>query len=840
MYTTIEEATEAVRSHFQTATKLVLQATPGMGKTTRVPLALLNEPWLGGRKVIMLEPRRVATRMAAHYMSQQLGEKVGDTVGYRIRRESRVSPATRLEIVTDGVFTRMIQDDPSLEDVALVIFDEFHERGAQIELGLALALQTQSLFRPDLRLMLMSATIDGPRLAEWLGNAPLVVANGRNYPLDIRYFPRVSADELLTEHVVRALAFVACHCGSGEFEPAGDVLVFLPGVGEIERVQRALQQQPWLRSENVEWRLFPLHGRMPLEQQLAALNVTKEQVNEGVQVRRIVLSTSLAESSVTVDGVRIVIDGGWSRVNRFSARTGLSRLETVRVSKASAVQRAGRAARLGPGVCMRLWHADEERTLVDQQKGELQASDLLRPALELLLWGVHDPSELQWLEPWPLHNWQQALEVLRMLGALDERDVPNEHGRMIARAGTDVRIASMLMRAAAFGWHRLACELAAGMSEDGSGNELLVQEECERLLKWLAKIEVQLSNVKPPNFDRDEQVAVMLAWAFPERVALRRQASNHKLQELHKVQELTYRLANGRGCKLPSGLLTHPSEWIVVVDADDHGADANVRRAVALSERAFQFACGASVKRQRRVIWDDEQQMIRSLEFDMYMQIEWKWRVNRSPLADDVMAVWANTFRQKGLGLLRWDKKSVQLLQRMRALTVLGSADDDYPDLSDDALAATVTEWVGAPLAACRTLADIGKLEVADFLRNLLDYEQWRLIDAWLPTHWQVPSGSRIAIDYSEPGTPVLAVRLQEMFGLRATPRLASGRLPLTFQLLSPAGRPVQVTRDLQSFWSNTYPDVRKELRGRYPKHVWPDDPFEAVPTARAKPRSKS
>jgi ATP-dependent helicase HrpB len=489
--------------------------------------------------------------------------------------------------------------------------------------------------------------------------------------------------------------------------------------------------------------------------------------------------------------------------------------------------------------------------MVADQRPELLDGDLLSPTLELLLWGVKHPSELQWLDAWPEQNWTQALVTLQLLGAIDERAMVTEHGRAIARAGTDIRIASMLLRAACVGWSVLACELAAWLTEGMRDGEHLgidverywhiesthaVRREKERLSLWLERVKLDVTPLSH-SFNRSEKLAILLAWAFPERVAMKRSAT------LDQADDGSYRMSNGRGCRIETNHEQFRHLLIVVVDADDSGADARVRLAAPLSEQAFLFACASHITKQSRVFWDTEQERIRTVEYDMFLQLQWKHRSVAYVDEHHIISIWQDIFRQKGLDLLHWDKKSVQLLGRMRALRSLQLtfAENEMllPLLDDEALTGGVGDWLGAALGTCRNISDVRKLNVYEHLRQRLDYRQSRLLDEWMPTHWKVPSGSNIAIDYGQHDAPVLAVRLQELFGLQQTPAIAGGRLKLSLHLLSPAGRPVQITSDLVSFWTNTYPEVRKELRGRYPKHVWPDNPLEAAATARAKPKQR-
>ncbi|MFZ5815777.1 MAG: ATP-dependent helicase HrpB [Bacillota bacterium] len=811
---------EALRSH----AGAVLVAPPGAGKTTRVPLALLDEPWLEGRRVLMLEPRRLAARAAARFMAASLGEAVGGTVGYRVRLETRVGPRTRIEVITEGVLTRLLQADPALEGVGLVIFDEFHERSLHADLGLALCLQSQALLRPDLRLLVMSATLEAEPVAGLLGGAPVIRSEGRSFPVETRYLSR-PVEGRIEPAVVRAVTDALA-------AEAGDLLVFLPGAGEIRRVEERLADLrlgPGIR-------IAPLYGNLPQEAQDEAIAPSRS------GERKVVLATSIAETSLTVEGVRVVIDSGLMRVPRFSPRTGMTRLETLPVSRASADQRRGRAGRLGPGVCYRLWTEQEDRHLTAYTPPEILEADLAPLALELAAWGVADPAELAWLDPPPAGALAQARELLQQLGALDRAGSITPHGRRMAAAGLHPRLAHMILQAVPLGLGGLACELAALLSERdllrGEGRppdaDLRLRVEALRGSRAHAvdpaarrRVQAEVEHLRAafgPHLPTGEDVegcGLLLAFAYPDRIAQRRSTGR-------------FLLRNGRGAALPEPQPLQEAPYLVAAELDDQGPESRIHLAAPVELADLLRHAGEQVTGEELIAWDPAVQAVRARRRERLGALVLREGPLPNPSPDGLLAALLEGIAREGLAILPWTRAARQLQQR---LLFLHRLDPAWPDTSEEALAASLGEWLGPHLHGLRSRDDLQRLPLAEILLNMLPWPRRQELDELAPTHVTVPSGSRIPIDYSDPAAPVLAVRLQEMFGLHDTPRIGRGRVPLTLHLLSPAHRPVQVTRDLASFWRNAYFEVRKDLRGRYPKHYWPEDPTTAVPTNRTRPR---
>ena len=853
----IDDLLPEVKAALAAGRGAVIVAEPGAGKTTRVPLALLDESWLAGRKIVMLEPRRLAARHAARYMARSLGESVGETVGYRVRADARVGSRTRIEVVTEGVLTRMLQEDPALSDAGLVIFDEFHERSLHADLGLALCLQARELFREDLRIVVMSATLEAEPVAALLGGAPVLTSPGRSYPVETVYvshrsgalatagagfgglggrdsgIPAAFWERDVVEVIMRALA-----------EREGDALVFLPGMAEIRRVEERLR-------EALEGRpviVAPLHGALPQEAQDRALAPAPH------GSRKVVLSTSVAETSLTVEGIRIVIDSGWMRVAKFSPRTGMTRLETVPVSRASADQRRGRAGRVAPGVCYRMWSEEDHARLAPANRPEILEADLAGLVLELAVWGVDDPGELAWLNPPPEAAWRQAKELLETLGALDGTGRVTEYGRRMAALGVHPRLAHMMLAAAEMGRARLACELAVllggrdvlrgeaardadirrrieAMRGKGDGADdkalAMMREEARMLYRRLIELQGQAdaendgvgrgpdakAEGRGVSGDPDD-CGILLAFAYPDRIGRRRPDGR-------------YLLSGGRGAVLPENQPLSRSEFLVAAELDDAGADGLIRLAAPL-DGDWMRALERFIRRETEVRWDAESRAVRARERLRIGAVTLRETPAANPDPDAVAEALLAGVRESGLELLPWTRETRQFCQRAQFMRRL---DPSWPDFSEEALRDTLPEWLGPHVAGMRSAADLQRLDLRAALASRLTWEQRRWLDEWAPTHLTVPSGSRLPVDYSDPEGPVLAVRLQELFGLAETPRIAGGRVPVTLHLLSPAMRPVQVTRDLASFWRTTYAEVRKELKGRYPKHDWPEDPLAASPS---------
>jgi ATP-dependent helicase HrpB len=826
----IDTALPALRAALALRDSAVLSAPPGAGKSTVVPLVLLQEAWARGKRILMLEPRRLAARAVAQRMAHTLDEPVGRTVGYRMRRDTLVSRHTRIEVVTEGVLTRMLQSDPALEGVAAVIFDEFHERSLQADLGLALALDARATLAPELRILVMSATLEAESVAALLGAAPLVVAHGRSFPVETRYVgegaPPLPQPARQAQGVERTLARVILRALR---EAQGDVLVFLPGAAEIRQVGTLLE------SAGVAARILPLYGDLSPQAQQAALTPV-------AGTRRIVLATNIAETSLTLAGVRVVVDSGLVRRLRFDPVTGMSRLELVRISRASADQRQGRAARLGPGVCYRLWSEAAHRSLAPFTPPEITEADLAPLALELAGWGVRDAATLKWLDPPPPALLASARDLLGRLGALDDDGRITRHGRDMARLSVHPRVAHMLLRARQLGALALGAELAAvlterdllrglpgrdadirtrlevlrGMGGPGAANPAAwhaVRETARELIR-----QTERADSSSDGAHAQVSAGALLALAYPDRIGLRRGAAGGH-----------YTLANGRGAQFPQPQSLARQDLIVAVDLDDRERDARILLAAPLERAALETLYGDRLVWQHTVEWSRLEQAVLARRELRFGQLLLETRPWPEASAERVCEAMLTGVRELGLAALPWDRETRDLQARTAFVRRLGGG-EDWPDLSDEALAADLNGWLAPWLEGLTRRDHLARVPLAQALRARLGWDRERVLDSLAPTHLTVPSGSRIRIDYLDESAPAVAVRLQEVFGLAATPRLGNGRVPITFKLLSPAHRPVQVTRDLESFWARGYAQVRKDLRGRYPKHHWPDDPLRAEP----------
>lgn len=835
----IDEVLPALRQALQQRDEAVLEAPPGAGKTTRVPLALLGEAWLAGQTIIMLEPRRLAARAAAERLASELGEKVGQTVGYRIRLDSKVGPGTRIEVVTEGILTRRLQADPALEGVGLVIFDEFHERSLDADLALALCLNGRELLRddPPLKILLMSATLEGERLSRLLDDAPVVSSEGRMHPVDIRWSRPFQAGEFIEPRVLESVLLALA-------EQPGSLLVFLPGQAEIRRVHQSLQDELGDRRDLV---LCPLHGELDLDAQRAAIDPAP------AGLRKIVLATNIAETSLTIDGVRVVIDAGLARVPRFDPGSGMTRLDTQRISRASATQRAGRAGRLQAGVCYRLWSEAQHAQLAAHGTAEIMQADLAGLALQLARWGV-SPAQLRWLDQPPAAAFAQAQDLLARLGAYrpGSREHLSEHGQAMAQLPAHPRIAHLLLRGQALGLAPMACDVAALLGErdiqrgggadlhsrlallSGPGKRARPSQGGVQRVRQLARQYQGLLRgaatavVADPEHPR--WLGALLALAYPDRVAQQRREGSAE-----------YRLANGRAALFgeADALMKYP--WLVIADLGSRQGQREERiyLAAAFDPQLLDDVLAEQVERVDVLDWDERQQVLVAERQTKVGELI----VSREPLPglDDEARAKAliGLLRRKGLNLLNWTAELRQWQARVELLRQLDLAKDgqsEWPDLSDDALLADLESWLQPYLGKVTRLSHFAALDLSSILRNLLPWPLPQRLDEWAPTHLAVPSGSSIRLDYSE-HPPILAVRLQELFGLADTPRIAQGRQQVKLHLLSPARRPVQVTQDLANFWRTTYAEVKKDLKGRYPKHYWPDDPLVAEATARAKPR---
>lgn len=820
----VYEALPALRKALAEHPAAVLQAPPGAGKSTAVPLELLREPWLRGQKVLMLEPRRLAARAVANRMASQLGEEVGETTGYRVRFESRASERTRLEVLTEGILTRRLRRDQALEGVGLVIFDEFHERSLEADLALALCRLVQEVLREDLRILLMSATLDGEGLSAVLGGAPVVTAKGRQYPVEVRYLPEDPEGPLpgaVAGAVSRALA-----------ETDGDVLVFLPGVSEIARTGALLSE----RHPNVLIR--PLYGDLPLSAQQEAI------VPDPDSRRKAVLSTSIAETSLTIEGIRAVVDSGFSRAPRFDPRSGLSRLETVRLTRDSADQRAGRAGRLGPGTVYRLWSLSTQNGLQARRKPEILEADLAPMLLELSAWGIRDVNELGWVTPPPVGAVQQARALLQALGALED-DSLKARGREMLEWPTHPRIAHLLLESKTPGLGALAADVAALLEERdpmpgdsgadldlriqalrswraGQGNreaENGVLKRIERLSKeWRRRLGVQADNAAPDPYS----TGMLIALAYPDRVARLREGSRTR-----------YRLSGGRGVKLLDDDPLAGSPWLAAAQLDAGTDEGRIFLAAPVrTEDLKPFARSVDV-----VGWDARAGALVARRERRIGEVVLESELLKTIPEEQRLAILVQVVRSERLEVLSWTEAVRQWRARILSLRTWRTG-EDWPDVSDAHLLETLETWLPPWLGGVSRLEDFKRLDLMAILEALLPWNLQTRLEELAPTRLEVPSGSKVRLEYSPDGSPpVLAVKLQELFGLADTPAVNEGRNPVMLHLLSPAQRPIQVTQDLRSFWENTYPEVRKELRGRYNKHPWPEDPWNAEPTRKTNRR---
>ncbi|QKT02502.1 ATP-dependent helicase HrpB [Ectothiorhodospiraceae bacterium 2226] len=800
----------------------VLVAAPGAGKTTRVPLALLDAAWRRGR-IIVAEPRRLAARAAAARMAALLGEPVGQRVGYQVRFERAMSAATRIEVVTEGILVRRLQDDPALEGVDLVVFDEFHERHLSTDLAFALCRDAVRGLRPDLRLLVMSATLQGERVSQALEGAPLIESAGRQHPVTVHYLDREPSGPRPPQVVATVLRALAAH--------SGDVLVFLPGTGEIRAVEGALRER-LADAEGIA--VHPLYGDLPWARQQAVL------APGPAGGRRVILATPVAESSLTVPGVRVVVDSGWQRSPRFDARSGLGRLVEVRISRASADQRAGRAGREGPGVCYRLWSEARHHSLPEHPSPEIASADLAPLAFELAQWGVRDPLALEWLDPPPRGAFAQGRELLQTLGLLDDAGALTSSGRAAACLPAHPRLAAMLAQAAQRGLGPLACDVAALLEE----RDPLREEEDDLVARvdHLARARQRrgggaLSGVLrvaqayrralrlPADASADSRATgAVLALAYPDRIARQRAEGSE-----------AYLMSGGRGARLKRSSRWTGQLWLVAPVVDAGSGEGLVHLAAPVDEEWLRETLADRVQVIDSVAWHARDEAV-------VAQREWRLGacvLERRPLSEpdpeQARAALLDGLRGLGIEALPWNEAARQWQARVLSLREW-LPDERWPDVSDGALMADLEDWLAPYLQGVTRRAHLARLDLLSLLSARLDWTGQRRLDEGAPTHLRVPSGQRRRLVYQpDAASPALAVKLQEMFGLAKTPAVAWGQMPVTLHLLSPAGRPIQVTRDLAGFWERTYAEVRKELKGRYPKHPWPEDPWQAPPTARTR-----
>ncbi len=809
----IYEILDAVKSSLAQHNTLIIQAPPGAGKSTVLPFELLHEPWLSGKKILLLEPRRLAARAVAARMAELKNEEVGETIGYRVRFENRIGRSTRIEVVTEGILTRMLQNDNALENVGMILFDEFHERSLHADLALALCREAQQVLREDLRIVIMSATLDGDALAALLHNAPVITSTGRQYPVAVRYFPpdtQLHLSEQTAQAVKKALQ-----------DETGDVLVFLPGAGEIKRTQDLLEQTVSAVM------IYPLYGDLPHGEQQRAL------LPDPNGLRKVVLATSIAETSLTIEGIGVVIDSGYARVPRFDPRSGLTRLETVRLSKDAADQRAGRAGRLGPGVCYRLWSEAEQRHLRSHRTPEILEADLAPAMLELCNWGVTGIEQMAWLTPPPSGNRQQALALLQLLGAVNTEGTITAHGRALLQLPTHPRIAQLLLEGKKINAAALAADVAAVLEERDplpktEGTSLALRVDVLR--RWRDKNRVQADTQALQRIARlatswrkhlgcnedntlfaDELAGHLVAAAYPERIAKKQDSGR-------------YKLANGRQAKMADMDPLSDRAWLAIAQLDAGTSEGKIFLAAPLS--ADDIISTATEK--ETIAWDYQKGELLARKEKRIGEIV----AATAPLKTIPEALYkqliTEVVQREGLRLFDISDDTQQWLLRITSLRAWRS-NENWPDVSEVQLLATAAEWLVPFLKNIRRRDDFRKTKLQELLPGLLDWNQQQQLDKLAPATIGVPSGSAIRLQYQpDASAPILAVRLQELFGLTQTPTVNEGRQQVMLHLLSPAMRPMQVTQDLHSFWQNTYPEIRKELRIRYPKHSWPEDPWTA------------
>lgn len=806
----LPELTRALENN----TTAVLIAQPGAGKTTRVPLALLDAGWRGDGKIIMLEPRRLAARSAARFMARSLNEKPGQTVGYRVRMDTRVSAATRIEIVTEGVFTRMIQSDPELTGIAVVLFDEFHERNLDGDLGLALALDAQAALRPDLRIVIMSATVDGGRVSALLDGAPVIESAGRSFPVETRHLPRDPSLHIADQTADATLNALR--------ESSGSLLVFLPGRYEIERAARRLEDRLPPDTD-----LFTLFGSLSGAEQDRAIAPPK------AGRRKIVLATAIAETSLTIEGIRVVVDSGLSRRPLYEPATGLTRLETARVSVASADQRRGRAGRLEPGVCYRLWAKVQTGALNAYDRPEILEADLSGLVLDLAQWGVGDPSGLSWLDPPPKPAWSEARDLLSELGALDENGRLTTVGRQIADMPLHPRLAHMILKAGETGDAGLAAEIALILTEQGLGGRSVDLAQRLRVFRedrsnrartarqlaasWSGRFDGQKGSVSP------DRCGAVLAQAYPDRIAQARGLPGG------------FRLANRRGAKLDIDAPLASEAFLVVAEIQGRASDARILLAAPIAKADIEGEFGDAITEESEIKFDNDSQSVRASSVRRYHALELSRRRDPTPDPGEVANVLSDAIIMRGIDRLPWPAETRHLRERINWLAE--RQPDEWPDVANTGLAASKDTWLTPFLPGRSSVSEIDGQMLRAGLLSLLPPDGLRRLEVLAPPYFEAPTGRRVQIDYNPGSPPTIAIRVQELYGLDRHPEAGHPPEPILLSLLSPANRPIQTTADLPGFWRGSWRDVRADMRGRYPKHVWPEVPQSAEPTRRAKPR---
>ena len=796
---------------------VLLQAPPGAGKTTRVPLALLDAPWRTGRKILMLEPRRIAARSAANFMAKQLGEKAGQTIGYRTKLDSQISASTQIEVVTEGILTRMIQSDPMLEDYAAVLFDEFHERSLHADLGLILVRESQQALRDDLRVLVMSATLDTAPIAKILGEVPIISSEGRAFPVEVFYRP-----VRIQNHNRNSIEPVLSVIHEALADQEGSLLVFLPGAGEIRRVETQLREQV---ADNIV--IAPLYGNLKADEQDRAISPP------ATGLRKVVLATSIAETSLTIEGVRVVIDSGQQRRAVFDPNSGMTRLITGRVSKASAEQRKGRAGRTQPGVCYRLWSESEQAALVEFTPAEIQEADLVSLVLELAQWGTRDPAQVAWIDAPPTAHWSQASDLLQLLGMLTTDGAITEHGKAARDLGIHPRLANMVLRGREIGLGQPAAELAALLGErdllgSSAGADMHERLQVLRGESKQHRIDpVRLSAVRQDakrlmiksnddvNMPSASDTGRLLAQAYPDRIGRRRAG-----------QTARYQLSNGKGASLREDDPLVRYDWIVAADLDGKTRQATIYLAAPVNLSDLEQDLFALITESEEALWDDKRGTVVARRVRKLGELILEEKELAKPDPALIQQGLLSAVRNNGLHSLPWTESASQWCARVNLLAKVYPG--DWPDVSDETLLASLDDWLLPFLTDMRRWSDLKNLNLSDALNNLLTYQQQQQLNTLAPTTLTIPTGQNIRLDYTAENGPVLAAKLQALFGWTDTPTVADGKVAVLIHLLSPAQRPLAVTADLNNFWRNVYPEVRKDIRGRYPRHPWPEDALTA------------